>query len=169
MSKKKGTTVPLEQFLKPDTKITSWAEEDDFDADRRLSAIPWLKLHSKHVFAADRKKCNKTVRPDSNFETCLAVPAAPLPARPDVRPAAAAEPAPGPYDDLPDRPPYKVYIGNVPYELQQGDVADFFQGLQVKKSRMAAHVIRDLACGPHATAGIAYIVVLACRSGTHIS
>ena len=33
MSKKKGTTVPLDQFLKPDTKITSWAEDEDFDAD----------------------------------------------------------------------------------------------------------------------------------------
>ena len=35
MSAKKGTTVPLDQFLKPDTKITSWAEDEDFDADSK--------------------------------------------------------------------------------------------------------------------------------------
>ncbi len=33
MSSKKGTTLPLDQFLKPNPKITNWAEDEDFDAD----------------------------------------------------------------------------------------------------------------------------------------
>ena len=35
-SKKKGVPVPLNQFLQPDTKITSWAEDEDFDADSKF-------------------------------------------------------------------------------------------------------------------------------------
>ena len=90
--------------------------------------------------AATRHDCDKITPPDSKVGVCVAVPAAPLPSRPEARSAAAAEPATGPYYDLPDHPPYKVYIGNVPYELQQADVADFFRDLQVSCPRQAANL-----------------------------
>lgn len=35
-TKKKGIPVPLNAFLQPDTKITSWAEDEDFDADSKF-------------------------------------------------------------------------------------------------------------------------------------
>lgn len=35
-SKKRGVAVPLNEFLQPDTKITSWAEDEDFDADSKF-------------------------------------------------------------------------------------------------------------------------------------
>lgn len=40
----------------------------------------------------------------------------------------------GPYGygpPLPDRPPFKVYLGNIPYDLDEEVVADFFSGLDV--------------------------------------
>ena len=92
--------------------------------------------------AATRHECDKITPPDSKVGACVAVPAAPLPSRPEGRPAAVAEPVTGPYYDLPDHPPYKVYIGNVPYELQQADVADFFRDLQVSRPRQAANLSR---------------------------
>lgn len=32
---------------------------------------------------------------------------------------------------LPDRPPFKAYLGNIPYELNEEVVAHFFRGLDV--------------------------------------
>ena len=71
MSKKKGTTVPLDQFLKPDTKITSWAEEDDFDADRRPSAVTWLEPFSHHGVAAGKAIVTRTFVPIANLSLVL--------------------------------------------------------------------------------------------------
>jgi len=34
--------------------------------------------------------------------------------------------------EVPDQPPYKVYIGNVPYELTDGDLSDLFKDLQAR-------------------------------------
>ena len=55
----------------------------------------------------------------------------PLPTRPG---ASAAQPAPEPFRQLPnvpDQPPYKVYIGNAPYELAPEDLSGLFKGLEV--------------------------------------
>ena len=35
---------------------------------------------------------------------------------------------------LPDRPPFKVYLGNIPYDLDEEVVARFFQGLEVGRA-----------------------------------
>ena len=34
--------------------------------------------------------------------------------------------------DVPDQPPYKIYIGNVPYELTEEVLSDVFKGLQAR-------------------------------------
>lgn len=34
---------------------------------------------------------------------------------------------------LPDAPPFKAYIGNVAYDLEEDAVEHFFRGLQVMK------------------------------------
>jgi len=63
----------------------------------------------------------------------LSVPVSPLPTRPG--PSPAAEPAREAFKslpDVPDQPPYKVYIGNVPYELTEGDLSDLFKDLQAR-------------------------------------
>ncbi len=36
---------------------------------------------------------------------------------------------------LPDRPPFKVYVSNVPYELDEAVVERHFKGLQVGKQQ----------------------------------
>lgn len=138
MSKKKGTTVPLDQFLKPDTKITSWAEDEDFDADCTANAARPLVPSLGPIL------CGVT----ELFllgSALFAVPTAPapVPARPETRapaPAASAESLRSTFYDLPDHPPYKVYIGNVPYELQQGDLVSFFRGLQVKRLQLTGPI-----------------------------
>lgn len=131
-SKKKGTTVPLDQFLKPDTKITSWAEDEDFDADSKpcrsvtrglLCATP-CDHHMQTCGMQPRAFCLESHR------LCRAVPVSPLPTRST---APAAEPMHDTFksqSDLPDQPPYKVYIGNVPYELTKDDLSDVFKDLQ---------------------------------------
>ena len=43
-TKKKGIPVPLNAFLQPDTKITSWAEDEDFDADSKFPCPSSLLL-----------------------------------------------------------------------------------------------------------------------------
>lgn len=99
-SKKKGITVPLPEFL-GDKKITSWAEDEDYDAD---------------------------------------LPVFPSPSRPGA--AAAAEPARNDFTSmpgLPDQPPYKVYLGNVPYELTKEDLSDVFKDLQIRDTHFLTH------------------------------
>ncbi len=63
----------------------------------------------------------------------LSVPVSPLPTRPAASPV--AEPAREAFKSLPevpDQPPYKVYIGNVPYELTDKDLSDLFKDLQAR-------------------------------------
>ena len=61
------------------------------------------------------------------------MPVSPLPTRPGASPAAeSAREAFKSLPEVPDQPPYKVYIGNVPYELTEGDLADLFKGLQAR-------------------------------------
>lgn len=51
--------------------------------------------------------------------------------RPPREERPAREPVP-----IPDEPPFTAYVGNVPYEAQQQDIADFFEGLEVKDIRI---------------------------------
>ena len=47
--------------------------------------------------------------------------------------ASAAQPPQESFKSLPgmpDQPPYKVYIGNVPYELAPKDLSGLFKGLE---------------------------------------
>lgn len=102
-----------------------------------MSAVPTSRLHTR-VLSADLNwvECTDELpsRKHSRFSQIIlhAVPdAAPLPT---LSKHQAAEPAHEPsrtHPDLPEQPPWKVYIGNVPYELTERDVEDVFTGLEV--------------------------------------
>lgn len=50
-------------------------------------------------------------------------------------------PPPGHFSDappLPDQPPFKAYLGNIPYDLDEEVVAHFFQGLEVSQHEIGS-------------------------------
>lgn len=60
----------------------------------------------------------------------------PLHAQPNLAPLAVKEEEAEAYPEpagpaLPDRPPFKVYVSNIPYELDDNVVERYFQGLRV--------------------------------------
>ena len=135
-SKKKGITVPLPEFL-GDKKITSWAEDEDYDADRKRCLSLTSACHVYHHCRYSRPPAQSSRKmcavPIAHSPLCRAVPVFPSPSRPGA--AAAAEPARNDFTSmpgLPDQPPYKVYLGNVPYELTKEDLSDVFKDLQAR-------------------------------------
>lgn len=136
MSKKKG--IPLDQFLKPDTNITNWAEEDDdlgppgrYDLHSSANASPaWFLLiltGGPACKSHSARKLRRTRQPP----VCAVLDTVPFPTAPKHQFAESAGEPSRAHPDLPDQPPWKVYIGNVPYELNPRDIEDVFKGLQV--------------------------------------
>ncbi|OQR92070.1 hypothetical protein ACHHYP_04110 [Achlya hypogyna] len=52
---------------------------------------------------------------------------------------------------VPDRPPFKSYVGNLPYQMNEDDLADFFKGLNV----IDVHIPQDYQTGR--PKGFAYV------------
>ena len=55
----------------------------------------------------------------------------------------------GPSRPLPDHPPFKVFIGNIPYDASEGEMADVFTPLQVRLSHSIHYSNVQLLDLPH--------------------
>ncbi|EFN56399.1 hypothetical protein CHLNCDRAFT_144970 [Chlorella variabilis] len=70
--------------------------------------------------------------PRSPYPTSPGPQASPRPHYPgEERPPYDGPPSFAAGPPLPDRPPFKAYLGNIPYDLDEEVVADFFQGLEI--------------------------------------
>lgn len=89
--------------------------------------------------------------PRSPYPTSPGPQASPRPHYPgEERPPYDGPPSFAAGPPLPDRPPFKAYLGNIPYDLDEEVVADFFQGLEVGLHAVSA---AWLAAGSSAGAG----------------
>uniref|UniRef100_A0A8D3D2N2 Eukaryotic translation initiation factor 4B n=1 Tax=Scophthalmus maximus TaxID=52904 RepID=A0A8D3D2N2_SCOMX len=117
---KKGKTLTLTDFLAEDSggnnaapsyppKSTSWADETD-DLDGDVSTSWHTEEDSFRAPAIDRS----------------ILPTAPRSARePNID-----------RSRLPPRPPYTAFLGNLPYEVSEESIKDFFRGLAISAVRL---------------------------------
>ncbi|KAK2889325.1 hypothetical protein Q8A67_014700 [Cirrhinus molitorella] len=119
-NKKKGKTLTLNDFLAddsggnappsyPSTKTTSWADEtDDLDGDVSTS---WHTVEDTYR----APPIDRSILPTA--------------------PRAAREPNVD-RSRLPRSPPYTAFLGNLPYDVSEESIKDFFRGLAISAVRL---------------------------------
>ncbi|CAM1154515.1 EIF4B (predicted) [Pycnogonum litorale] len=107
---KKGKTVKLNQFL----------------AEGNGAPAPGYALANVHNSWADEVESNEFVDSYASYASSgnrkIYLPTAPKSARdPDVD-----------MSKLPSEPPFKAFLANVPYDVDEKDIEDFFSNLKVR-------------------------------------